>query len=66
MEKTERFGLVLTPAELAALQRLADSDGGLSSAAVIRRLIRQEAQRRGVWPDLVDGTTPKVVEVQHG
>ena len=38
MEKTERFGLVLSPEEKAALQRLADRER-LPAAAVVRRLI---------------------------
>ena len=58
-----RFGLVLTPEERTAVQRLADAEGGLSVAAVLRRWIRQEAKRRGVWPDLVDATTSHEMEV---
>lgn len=50
MFKTERIGLVLTPLDKEAVRRLADADGGLSAAALVRRLIRQEAQRRGLWP----------------
>ncbi len=38
MEKTERFGLVLSPEEKAALQHLADRER-LPAAAVVRRLI---------------------------
>jgi len=44
MEKTERFGLVLAPAEKTALQRLAELER-LSAAAVVRRLIWREAKR---------------------
>jgi len=36
-------------------QALAREDG-LSSAAVIRRLIRQEARQRGVWPPVANGS----------
>ena len=62
MDKTERFGLVLTPDERAAIARLADSDGGLSMAAAIRRLIRHEAQRRNLW-----SVTPSIrEEVENG
>lgn len=50
MFKTERIGLVLTPLDKEAVHRLADAEGGLSAAAMVRRLIRQEAQRRGLWP----------------
>lgn len=44
MEKSERFGLVLSPAEKAALQRLANHER-LPAAAVVRRLIWREAQQ---------------------
>ena len=44
MEKSERFGLVLSPAEKAALQRLANHER-LPAAAVVRRLIWREAER---------------------
>ena len=37
------------PAHRAALARLARSDGE-PMGAVVRRLIRAEAQRRGLWP----------------
>jgi len=47
MEKSERFGLVLTPAEKAVAAQLAD---GESMAALIRRLIRQAAKSAGLWP----------------
>jgi len=43
MEKSERFGLVLSPADKAALQRLADRER-LPAAAVVRRLIWEAAQ----------------------
>lgn len=42
-QKTERFGLVLTPAEREALKALAVLER-LPEAAVIRRLIWQAAQ----------------------
>jgi hypothetical protein len=51
MEKTERFALVLSPADKAILRHLARRER-LSAAAVVRRLIWQEAQRRGLrFPD---------------
>jgi len=50
MFKSERFGLVLTPREKMALARIAEVEGELSQAAIVRRLIRAEAQRRGFWP----------------
>lgn len=49
MEKTERFGLVLSTAEKTALQRLAAHER-IPAAAVVRRLVWTEAERRGVLP----------------
>ena len=50
MKKTERVGLVLTPNEKSAVVRLAEAEGGLSQGALVRRLIRQAAKERGLWP----------------
>jgi hypothetical protein len=50
MQKSKRLGLVLTPQEKLAVRKLAESEGGLSVAATLRRLIRAEAQPRGLWP----------------
>ena len=50
MHKSKRLGLVLTPAEKTAVVQLAEVEGGLSQAAVVRRLIRQAAKSRGLWP----------------
>ena len=47
MEKSERFGLVLTPAEKDAAARLAE---GESVASLVRRLIREAAKAAGLWP----------------
>lgn len=49
MDKTERLGIVMTPTEKQALVRLAEHEGGLSYAATLRRLIRQEAKKHGLW-----------------
>jgi hypothetical protein len=49
MNKSQRFGLVLTPRERETLKELAEAAGGLSQAAALRCLIRREAQRRGLW-----------------
>jgi len=46
--RSVRFGLVLTEREKHALAKLTEAEGDLSQAAVVRRLIRQEAQRRGL------------------
>mgnify|MGYP001123535006 CR=1 FL=1 len=52
MQRSIRFGLLLSSAEKQALARLAEAAGGLSQGALIRSLIRQEAHRRGLWhPD---------------
>ena len=45
MEKSERFGLVLSPDEKVALQDLADRER-LSQGAVLRRLIWTAANER--------------------
>jgi hypothetical protein len=48
MLKQVRLGLVLTDWEKAAVVRLAEKEGGLSQAAMIRRLIHAEAKRHGI------------------
>ena len=50
MFKSERLGLVLSAREKGAARKLAEAEGDLTVAAVLRRLIRAEAQRRGLWP----------------
>ena len=52
MDKKERFGFLLTKEEKIALKRLAEIEGGLSAAALLRRLIRQAAQAQGIWPPI--------------
>lgn len=49
MEKSERFGLVLTPAEKEVAFKLAQ---GESVAALMRRLIRDAARAAGLWPPM--------------
>jgi hypothetical protein len=44
MYKTERLGLVLTPAEKTAVVQMAEAEGGLSQSALVRRLIRCEKE----------------------
>jgi len=51
MRKSERLGFVLSRREKSALRYLAEMEGGLSQSALLRRLIRAEAQRRGLWPE---------------
>jgi hypothetical protein len=50
MDRTERFGLNLSPDEKRVLRQLAEVDGGASQAATLRRLLRREARERGLWP----------------
>lgn len=49
MYKTERFGMILTPDEKRTLEALAEDAGGLTMAATVRRLIRKEGHRLGLW-----------------
>jgi hypothetical protein len=48
MKKSERLGLVLTPAEKQALTLLAAKRGGLSKSAFIRCLIHEAVQTAGL------------------
>lgn len=50
MQKNKRFGLMLTPIEKVAITQLAEYEGGLSQAALVRRLIRKAAHEYGLWP----------------
>ncbi len=50
MDRSERLGLVLSPREKDAVRRLSEVEGGLSQATLVRRLIRREARRLGLWP----------------
>ncbi len=48
--KRDRIALLVLPAHKLALARIAQADE-ISEAAVVRRLIRAEAQRRHIWLD---------------
>ncbi len=48
MKKSERFGLVLTPAEKEAVALLAKDRGGLSQSALIRCLIHDAVRVVGL------------------
>ena len=48
MNRRMRFGFVLTEEEKRALSSLAEAEGGLSEAAMLRRLIRRAAQEQGL------------------
>lgn len=54
--KSKMFGLALSPTEREAIRKLAQLEGGLSQAAVVRRLIVLEARRRGVLPQASEQT----------
>lgn len=45
-----KFTMVLNGPESVAMARLAALEGGLSKAEIVRRLVRDNAKRRGVWP----------------
>ena len=65
MYKTKRLSLVLTPMEKSVLEQLAEAEGGLSKSALIRRLIRNAAREREIWPpDRHAGR--RIQEVRHG
>jgi hypothetical protein len=66
MEKTEKFGMVFSPAEKRAGERLAEIEGGLSLAALVRRLIRTEAHQRGLWPPAEHRTQPNGTQGREG
>ena len=51
--RTVRFGLLMGERERLALELLARTEGEFSRAAIIRRLIREEAKRRGLIPPAV-------------
>ena len=53
MGEKVRFGLLLNEKEALALEHMAQGEGE-SRAAILRRLVRAEAERRGIRPaDLV-------------
>ncbi len=57
--RRQRFPVMLSPKERQALQTLAGEEG-LSSSAIVRRLIHQEARKRGLWaPPRQHNTQPQ-------
>jgi hypothetical protein len=48
-KRDEAFRLVMNQSERIALQQLAETEG-MSQAAIVRRLVRIEATRTGIWP----------------
>ena len=62
MNKTKRLGLMLTEREKSWVLSLAELEGGLTQAALIRRLIRKAAmeygfQSTGFYRDAPNGKT---------
>jgi DNA-binding FadR family transcriptional regulator len=49
MESREKLGIKVLPQHKRALEAIAQADGEPVSV-VMRRLIRAEAERRGLWP----------------
>ncbi len=50
MERRERIAILLLPAHRKAIERIAEADGEPMSV-VLRRLVREEARERGLWPE---------------
>ena len=61
--RRQRFPVMLAVKERKALEALAYHEG-LSKAAIIRRLLRLEARKRGLWP--LDQPDARAREVQDG
>jgi len=63
--KRQRFPVMLSPKERQALQALAGEEG-LSGSAIVRRLIHQEARKRGLWsPTRQHDTRPQPTQEAH-
>ena len=54
MELTESIRFIATETDKTLLNAIARQDGDSSMSATIRRLIRNEAERRGIKIDRVD------------
>ena len=65
MEKTERFGFWLSRDEKSVIAVLAEIEGGLSQAALIRRLIHQAAVQHGITTTDSPSVDPESVRVQE-
>ena len=61
MGETERLGFKLLPRDKDALRRLTSAEGETMSV-VVRRLIREEARRCGLWP-VQDGREARAEQV---
>lgn len=58
-KRTRPIHFFLSDEEINALDRLREREGGLSKAAMIRRLIRIEAKSKSLWA--VDDRTAEVI-----
>ncbi len=63
MKKTSRLGLILTPTEKSWVRSLAELEGGLTQAALIRRLIREAARKGGILVPIIQEGLPDVTNV---
>lgn len=63
--RTERFGLALTADEKEVLDELADYER-IPAAAVIRRLLWQEARRLSLLPANGNGAGTSYIELREG
>ncbi len=61
-QRTQTLVVQVTPAHKATLQAMAEQNAE-PMAVVVRRLIREEAERRGMWP--LQGATERPQEVAH-
>lgn len=61
MMRTQRFTFVLTATEKQVLQQLSENED-LPAAAIVRRLIRLEAERCGFKPIVPERPSPEVRE----
>jgi hypothetical protein len=68
MAKSERFGMLLSPSEKVALEKLAHRER-ISAAAVVRRLIWREAEELGLvtrtFPDKPGPTSRQARSGSH-
>lgn len=62
MQRTERFSLVLSPKEKKAVSKLAEREGGLSQAALVRILIHRAAHEHGLWASIQNDPRKNVLE----
>jgi len=67
MYKAKRLCVAVTPMEKTVVERLAKAEGELSSSALIRRIIRNAARERDIWPpNKHQPMGHRNREVQHG